>query len=350
MSKIVKQSVGIDCSKDKLDVSFGIMDESFDSHLVSTTVFKNNDQGWQKLWDWSNKLREKDLLLCFVIEATGVYHEQVALFLHGKGAHISVLLPNKVKHFSKTLQIKTVTDKVCAQTIAIMGLEKKLEGWNPPSNLYNSLRQLTRERDQLKVENTQVKCQIHAEQSGAWPNEKSLTRMNQRKVFIDAQIKEIEADIKTIIDGHKWLKDKLGYSCSVKGVGLITAVTIVAETNGFNLVRNKKQLASFVGLDVKYKDSGTSVHHKPRISKEGNKYIRKALYLPALTALRYDGPMKSLFVRLVSKHGIKMKAAVAIQRKLLELIYTLWKKEEIYDPEYLKKLEQPQQAALKEIA
>ncbi|MFK5037183.1 IS110 family transposase, partial [Klebsiella pneumoniae] len=73
------------------------------------------------------------------------------------------------------------------------------------------------------------------------------------------------------------------------------------------------------------------------MSKQGNKYIRKAVYLPALSALRSDDHMKCVFVRLVSKHGIKMKAAVAVQRKLLELIYTLWKKQEMYDPDYLKK-------------
>lgn len=350
MSKIVKQSVGIDCSKDKLDASFGIRDGNYDDHLVSTTVFKNNEQGWDKLWVWCCKLKQKDVEINFVIEATGVYHEQVSLYLHGKKAHISVLLPNKVKHFSKTLTIKTVTDKVCAQSMAIMGLEKKLDAWSPPSSVYNTLRQLTRERDQLMHENTQIKCQIHAEQSGAWPNERSLTRMNQRKDFINAQINEIEGEIKAIINENKELKDRMEYICSIKGVGLITAITIIAETNGFNLIRNKKQLVSYAGLDVKLKDSGTSVHHKPRISKQGNKYIRKAVYLPALSALRSDDHMKCVFVRLVSKHGIKMKAAVAVQRKLLELIYTLWKKQEMYDPDYLKKLGQPQEVALNEIA
>ncbi len=69
-------------------------------------------------------------------------------------------------------------------------------------------------------------------------------------------------------------------------------------------------------LDVKYKDSETSLHLKPGISKEGIEYIRKAMYFPALAAIRYDGKMKGLFIRLIGKHGIKMKAMVAIQRKI----------------------------------
>jgi len=110
MLKILRQCVGIDCSKDKLDVSFGVRNAFFDDQLLSTTIFKNNSEGSQKLWDWSQKFTQKRLAVYFVIEATGVYHEQVSLYLHSKGAHISVLLPNKVKSFSKSLDTKTVTD------------------------------------------------------------------------------------------------------------------------------------------------------------------------------------------------------------------------------------------------
>ena len=119
----------------------------------------------------------------------------------------------------------------------------------------------------------------------------------------------------------------------------MTAATILGETNGFDLIRNKRQLASYAGLDVKEKQSGTSVKGKPRISKKGNRYLRKAMHLPALTAIRHDERFKAIFARIVSKHGIKMKAAVAIQRKLLEMAYTLYKKQEKYNHEYLTKSE-----------
>ena len=94
-------------------------------------------------------------------------------------------------------------------------------------------------------------------------------------------------------------------------------------------------MASYAGLDVKEKQSGTSVKGKPRISKKGNRYLRKAMHLPALAAIRHDERFKAIFARLVGKHGIKMKAAVAVQRKLLEMIYTLYKTNKIYDPHYL---------------
>jgi len=127
------------------------------------------------------------------------------------------------------------------------------------------------------------------------------------------------------------------YITSIIGVGFTTAVTVVGETNGFLLIKNKRQLVSYAGYDVIKKDSGTSVHSKPRISKKGNKHIRKALHLPALSSIRHNEHSKDQFIRMVQKHGIKMKAAVAIQRKILVLIYTLWKKEEFFDPYFLNK-------------
>jgi transposase len=121
----------------------------------------------------------------------------------------------------------------------------------------------------------------------------------------------------------------------VTGVGELTSVTVLAETNGFEMIRNKRQIASYAGFDVKEKQSGTSVKGKPRISKKGNKYLRKAMYLPALSAIRHDERFKAIFTRLVAKHGIKMKAAVAVQRKMLELMFTLFKTRSTYDKHYL---------------
>ena len=132
------------------------------------------------------------------------------------------------------------------------------------------------------------------------------------------------------------MKHLLVILCSLPGVGLLTAVTVLAETNGFDLIRNKRQLASYAGFDVKEKQSGTSVKGKSRISKKGNKYLRKAMHFPALTAIRHDERFKAVFARIVSKHGIKMKAAVAVQRKLPEMMYTLYKTRTAYDKEYLK--------------
>jgi transposase len=316
------------------------MDEGFDIKILSNTQFKNTPVGFKKLHSWTKKLSQEGLRVSYVIEATGVYHEQVSRFLYEKQERISVVLPNKASAFNRTLSVKTITDKVSAQVLAQMGLEKKLLPWSAPDKVYNGLRQLTRERDQLLSESTQVKNQLHAEKSGAWPNTQTIKRTQQRIAYITKQIREIEGEIEQIVQASQELKERIEKVCTIKGIGFLTAVTVIAETNGFNLIRNKKQLVSYAGLDVIVKDSGTSIKSKPRISKKGNKFLRKCLHYPALAAIRSTPAMKAQFTRLVSKHGIKMKAVVAIQRKLLVLIYTLWKKNEIFDERYSLKKEE----------
>ena len=354
MKKVLRQCIGIDCAKDEHVASFAVMHPDRKVEQLSTLKFKNSKAGFEKLSKWVKKLKPISELT-IVMEATGVYHELLACYLEDKGFYLSVVLPNKAKYFSKTLDIKTVNDKVSAQSLATMGLEKLLNRWTRPSTLYNNMRQLTRERDQVIHERSQIKCQLHAEISGAWPNQASIKRMKQRIKMITAQQSEIESEIKKLIESDTDLSRKVKYVCTIKGVALITAATVIGETNGFNLIRNKQQLVSYAGLDVKEHTSGTSVHKKARISHHGNRYLRKCLHFPALTAIKHSKNQKELFVRLVSKHGIKMKAAVAVQRKILILIYTLWKNETVFDPEYeLKKskneLGQSRKTALMELA
>jgi len=163
--------------------------------------------------------------------------------------------------------------------------------------------------------------------------------MKKRLVLLNNQEKEIREELKELIGTDREMQPIIMIICTLPGVGLLTAITVLAETNGFDLIRNRRQLTSYAGWDVREKQSGTSIKGKPRISKKGNKYLRKSMYLPALAAIRCDEGFKAVFARLVSKHGIKMKAAVAVQRKLLEMIYTIYKTKKTYDKDYLKKLE-----------
>lgn len=354
MKEVLRQSVGIDCAKNEHVASFSVMTADFEIAHQATLTFKNTKSGFEKLSKWIQ--RQKPIQgIVIVMEATGVYHEQLACFLTDNHYYVSVVLPNKAKHFAKTLDIKTVNDRISSQSLAIMGLEKKLSKWEKPSELLNEIRQLTRERDQIINERTQIKCQLHAEKSGAWANTSSIKRMNQRIKILDKQEAEIKVEIAELVKKDNDLSRKIKLVCSIKGVGLLTAVTVVAETNGFKMVRNKKQLVSYAGLDVKHHSSGISINRKSKISKHGNKYLRKCLHLPALSSIRHSKNQKELFVRLVSKHGIKMKAVVAVQRKMLVLIYTIWKTETHYDPNYeVKKsrneLGQPRKTTLKELA
>lgn len=356
MEKLMKQCVGIDCSKDELVSCFGYLTDQWQTVYKANQVFRNTDSGFKQLLKWSEKLADKNVSLCFVMEATGVYHEKAAFFLFDAGKQINVVLPNKAKHFAQTMKVRTVNDKECAKMLTAMGLEKQLDAWQKPDATFAHIKQLTRERQSVNNEKTVIKNQIHAEKHSAFPVQNSLKRMKKRIQLMDKQVVEIEQEITAVVEANTELHEKITKICTIKGVGFITAITVVAETNGFNLIRNSKQLVSYAGYDVVEKQSGTSVRGKSRISGKGNKHIRKAMHFPALTNVKYDTHHKALYTRLESRHGIKMKAYTAVQRKLLTLIYALWKKNECYDPDYqnrksngLKNLEQPMRAALIEL-
>ena len=337
MRKVVKQVAGIDVAQKELVVTLGRMLDDFSIELFSYKVFKNNDSGVKLLVDWVNKLTDYEVPVRYVMEATGVYHQKLAYYLVDNGCEISIVLPNKISNYIRTLELKTITDKSCSQAIAQFGLERKLDKWAKPKSIYKELQQLTRERDQIVQERSVIKNQIHAEKTESEPNQKSLERMQARIRFLNSQEKEIKADITDIVSKDPDLKQVLNNITTIPGVGELTAVIVLAETNGFELIRNKSQLSSYAGLDVKEKQSGTSVKGKPRISKKGNRNLRKSMHLPSLTAVKWDENFKNIYARLISKNGIKMKALVAVQRKILELIYILFKNETVYDKEYITK-------------
>lgn len=337
MRKVVKQVAGIDVAQKELVVTLGRMLDDFSIELFSYKVFKNNDSGVKLLVDWVNKLTDYEVPVRYVMEATGVYHQKLAYYLVDNGCEISIVLPNKISNYIRTLELKTITDKSCSQAIAQFGLERKLDKWAKPKSIYKELQQLTRERDQIVQERSVIKNQIHAEKTESEPNQKSLERMQARIRFLNSQEKEIKADITDIVSKDPDLKQVINNITTIPGVGELTAVIVLAESNGFELIRNKSQLSSYAGLDVKEKQSGTSVKGKPRISKKGNRNLRKSMHLPSLTAVKWDENFKNIYARLISKNGIKMKALVAVQRKILELIYILFKNETVYDKEYITK-------------
>lgn len=332
---ILKQVAGIDVAQKELVVSLGRMDQELNLEIFDYKVFSNNQTGFKALTTWAQKLSEKDLKIRYVMEATGVYHESLAYYLTNNCLEVSIVLPNKISNFFRTLEVNTITDKTASQAIARFGLERKLEVWQKPKKIFRDLKQLTRERDQLIADRTVLKNQLHAEQTEAFPNKSSIDRVNKRIRLINKQELEIKAEIADIVKNDPELVKKIDLITTIPGVGKLTAVIALAETNGFELIKNKKQLVSYSGLDVKLKDSGTSVKGKPRISKRGNRHLRKAMHMPALSAMRFNEQHKVLFVRLVSRHGIKMKAAVAVQRKILELIYVIFKTDKPFDKDYI---------------
>jgi len=319
---VLKQNVGIDVSMDSFDVNITVLDDAFDKHCKGTRKFTNDLKGFTQLLVWTERHRNHDVELSFTMEFTGVYYEQLAYYLKQDNQTVYMVIPSKAKKYIESLSRASKTDRLDAQSLAWMGLERKLKAWNPLSLIFINLRTLTREREELITEKTVVKNRLHAATKKAVGQVRTIQRYKARLQMILDQIEEIEAEIKELIKEDDVIYAKFKNVTSIPGVALITAATIIAETNGFSSIFSIKQLTSYAGLDVKIKESGKYIG-KSKISKQGNSHIRRVLHFPAQTAIVYNKPLSIFYERVNAKKTKPMIAGVGVQRKLLALIYTL---------------------------
>jgi len=329
--EITKQSIGIDVSKESLEVKF--KEKSTKGiKIKGSSKFDNTSNGFNKLLEWCTK-REKVKNVIYVLEATGVYHEDVLYFLFDQGKKVSVELPQRIKYFAKSKGVKTKNDLIDSGTIADYGLERELKVWQPPGKEFKTLRDLSREHNTLTNSRSVAKNRLHAAIHSHDKNIRVIERLQSTIKFYSAQLSEIEKDIKTTVNADKELSGKIKKITTVKGVGVMTVVKVIAETGGFYLFQSINQLISYAGLDVVENQSGNH-NGKTWISKKGNADLRTALYMPALSAIRVNEKIKSFNDRIMTTHLYKKQGIVAVMRKLLILIYTLWKKNEEFNPDY----------------
>jgi transposase len=331
---ILKQTVGIDVAYKSFDARFGTTNIQQQITLSPSKSFKNSLVGFKLFLLWLKKyILSDDIPLVFVMEATGVYYEQLAHFLFQQGYQVAVILPNKIRNYAKSLESKSKTDPLDAAVITRFGLERQLNLWTPPSETIKALRDLCREYHCLKANSTQIKNQLHALKSSFKPHRESFKRKSQLLKFIQRQTSLIKKELHALVKTEPDLAQRLKNIKTAKGLGVITILTVLAETRCFELVSNQKQLASYAGFDIVFHDSGLK-KGRTSISKKGNTFIRKALFMPALSACRANPQMKELYQRLVAKGKNKKLAIIAVARKLLLLIYTLWKSNSVYSPDY----------------
>lgn len=330
--KVEKFCVGIDISKEFLDCIIGFYPTKEVIKFSKVKRFKNSIDGFEELIGWVENGRDSSKVL-FVMEATGVYYENLAYWLSERNLSLAVILPNKVNHFSKSHNFKTKTDSVDAQILSRMGLERRLDRWKVPSPRMREIKFLTREYRDLKSKLVCAKNQLHAKTS-AYKCPKSVQRRLNRQIkLLEKQVLEVEAELRITVMEDETLADQVERIESIPGVSFMTIICILGETDAFALIRNSKQLVSYCGLDIQHHQSGNT-EGKQRVSKKGNSYIRSALYMPALSALQHNPDLKVFYNRLIDKKKLKKKAVTAVARKLLILIYVLWKNNSEYEYNY----------------
>ena len=333
---MLKYSVGLDISAKTIHACISTIDAGQRVTVKSSCKIDNAKSGFKQLDEWIKKHhKQKQIPLVTVMEATGVYYENCALYLFNNKYSVSVVLPNKAKKWMQAEGIKSKNDKIDAGGLAKMGAEKALELWEPAAEYYYQLRALTRQHQSLQEHKTAIGCQLHAEEHGMYQNKQVSKQLNQLIALIDKQIADIAVAIEKRLESDEVVAKKVKNICKIKGLGILTTAVILAETNGFCLFKNAPQLVSYAGYDVKENESGTR-KGKTRISKQGNSRIRRALHMPALCVITHkQKPFIDLFERTFEKHHIKMKSYVAVQKKLLVMIYGIWKNNTAFDQDYI---------------
>src|SRR5699024_2011045 len=170
-----------------------------------------------------------------VMEATGVYHENLAAFLYKKDVFVSVVLANKIKNYIKSLNVKTKTDKADAKAIAEFGIERSLVQWEPVSPEYRPLRDMCRELLSQKKDKQRAKSQLHAIKNSHQKIEDIIELKEKQIELIETAIMTLTESIHEVVNEDETLKRKIGKLETIPGLRFITAIILVCETNGFKL-------------------------------------------------------------------------------------------------------------------
>ena len=313
--------LGIDISKAKFDVALLV-----DSKIKKTRVFENNLTGFKALSLWLAKQGITHLQAC--MEATGTYGDELATDLYDQGFEVSVVNPAQIKSFSGAQLNRAKTDKADAKLIAQFCASMQPTQWMPPPMHVRELQALVQRLAALLQMERQEQNRFGTAAPVIQPSIKAVL------AIIKVEIKAVERMIRDHIDRHPDLKDQSNLLDSIPGIGIATISRLLAFVGDVHRFDDAKALAAFVGLNPTVHQSGSSVRGKSRLSKKGNATIRKALYMPAVVARRYNPTIKEFAQRLKKAGKSNMLIIGAVMRKLLHIIYGVLKSGKPFDANY----------------
>jgi len=322
--------LGLDIGKDQLDAAL-----LRPGHELEQAQFDNTKPGFNQLGRFLKKRQAKQVHVC--MEATGLYYEQIADFLHAKGATVSVVNPARIKAYADSQLSRKKTDKLDAALIADFCQRQQPAPWTPPSAEWRQLRALVRHLDDLQTDLQRQQNRLHARQIAA---ESVLTvedNLKQHIQLLQQQIAQVKQAMNDHIDQYPDLKRDRDLMASIPGIGDLTANKLLAELADIRLFDDVRQLVAFAGLNPRHHQSGSSVRGQTRISKLGRASIRASLYLPAVVAKTHNPILHAQAERLAQRGLCQMEIIVALMRKLLHLVFGILKSGQPFDPHYLDK-------------
>ena len=308
--------LGIDISKLTFDVV---------NQLGKHMQYSNDSKGFNK---FTKTIRENSLC---VMEVTGIYHQQLAKFLHSKNVDVSVVNPLRIKRFSQMHLRRNKTDKADASIISKYAQSQELNLWTPtPESI-----EVSKDLIQIIEQYIEFRAGLKNKLDGLKSKKASTLLINsviEQIKNITVSIDQLQKELDEIV--KKYDSTLLSNIKSIKGIGSRTANLLIVLTEGFGSFENAKQLSSFFGLAPTETTSGTSINGKKSISKMGNPLVRKKLYMCSLQASRCNRTCVDLYQRLLAKGKSKKLALIAVANKLLKIVFAISKSGLPYDNKY----------------
>ncbi|CNL51832.1 IS110 family transposase [Yersinia mollaretii] len=309
--------VGVDIAKLKFDVAVWLGDSKY-----KTKVFPNTPNGFKALSAWLEPYPSCHLCM----EATGIYGVSLATYLSDSGFIVSVVNPFQVHSFGKSELLRNKTDKIDAKLIARYCSSQNPSEWKPAPLSERQLQALVRhlsnlnellrmEENRLSVADKVIHPSLH----------ELITALKQ-------QIAETKQKIKSHINDDPDLKKNNKLLESIPGIGAILSATLLAYIGDASRFSHSGQIVAYAGLNPKLRESGL-FKGRTRISKQGSAELRKALYMPALSAISCNRVVKAQWERLLLRNKGGKVGVCAAMRKLLQLAYGVLKSGKVFDAE-----------------
>jgi transposase len=314
---------GIDVSAAKLAVAVQLQDRRLEE-----CVFDNSTSGHKALIRWLHKLKARARVS---LEATGVYSLDLALALDGAdGIEVAVLNPKLIHRFAQTLR-RSKTDSADAQVLAEYSARMPFAPWCAPGRSGLELRSISRHIQELTVEHARANNRLHAAEKSMSTPRCVANDLKRSMASLKLRIKRLRGEALELLGRDDAMRKRFELLMSIPGIAEISALQLLGELTALSPEMSVRQWVAHSGLDPAHRESGSSVHKPSRISRAGNRHLRRALYMPALVAVRWDPHLKAFYETLLSRHKAKLQALIAVARKLLHAIYGIFKSQMPYD-------------------
>jgi len=312
---------GVDISKDVFDV--------YGQHL-GHIQFKNDEKGFLSF------TKKIDLGSLVVMEATGYYHYRFAQYLYTKNILVSVVNPLSVKRFIQMKLAKIKTDKSDAKSICEYAQINDVPLYSALTSVQSECLQLFRLLESYLKNRTVTKNKLHGEEVLGIPSRFVYRSLKRNHNHINKEVLAIETRLMELVKEDQ--QDQLTLIKSIPGIGIKTALFLIVITDSFTKFETASQLCSYAGITPTIRVSGSSVRGHSRISKIGNKNLRKLLFVCAFSACKHNKGCRELYERIVTKEKSKKLALIAVANKLLKQTFAIAKSGLPYDENFVSKL------------